>query len=302
MTLPVADRSSNKPEQIVNAAEVLGRSAQRIAVFTAIYRGGKQVKTVSELVQTTKLPRQRVLDLGRGLANNDIVVQTQKDGETAYQKVLFFTQQRDEILRLAGDKAAQDKIHTKRNPRRSPSQVTINTSFRVPKKRLDARLVTVDDIDSFSKVLDIDEIPGEYTKIYESKFKAGVAAILGEKDLFKDWGGELNDLSSTKVRIDGKRRMAAFAFKGPGTSGKLTPGKMGKNGDQIQRLFRCPADVYIVQFWRNVDDSVYEQMMQFAQLKSYFENRTIWYGVIDGDDSNRLMLAYPSRFPGVTID
>ena len=99
-------------------------------------------------------------------------------------------------------------------------------------------MVTVDDIDSFSKVLDIDEIPGEYTRIYESKFKAGVAAILGEKDLFKDWGGELNDLSSTKVRIDGKRRMSAFAFKGPGTSGKLTPCKMGKNGDQIQRLFR----------------------------------------------------------------
>lgn len=302
MTLPVADRSSNKPEQIIHAAEALGRSAQRIAVFTAIYHGGKQVKTVSELVQATKLSRQRVLDLGRGMVNNEIVVQTEKDGETAYQKVLFFTQQRDKILRLAGNKAAQDQIITKRNPRRDVRQVTIKTHFRVPRKRIDARHITIDDIDSFSKVLDIDEIPSEYTKIYETKFKAGVAAILGEKDRFKDWGGELNDLSSTKVRIDGKRRMAAFAFKGRGTSGKLTPGKMGKNGDQIQRLFRCPADVYIVQYWRNVDDSVYEQMTQFAQLKSYFENRTIWYGVIDGDDSNRLMLAYPSRYPGVAIE
>ena len=109
-------------------------------------------------------------------------------------------------------------------------------------------------------------------------------------------------IKKTKVKIDGKRRMAAFAFKGPGKTGKLTPAKMGKNGDQIQRLFKCPADVYIVQYWQNVDDNVYEQMTQFAQLKSYFENRTIWYGVIDGDDSNRLMLAYPSRFPGVTID
>ena len=242
------------------------------------------------------------LSLGRGLANNELVVQTVKDGETAYQKVLFFTQQRDKILRIAGDKAAQDKIPTKRNPRRAAPQITIKTKIRVPQKRIDARHIMIDDIDSFSRVLDIDEIPSEYTKIYETKFKAGVAAILGEKDRFKDWGGELNDLSSTKVRIDGKRRMAAFAFKGPGTSGKLTPGKMGKNGDQIQRLFRCPADVYIVQYWRNVDDNVYEQMTQFAQLKSYFENRTIWYGVIDGDDSNRLMLAYPSRYPGVAIE
>ena len=302
MTLPVADRSSNKPEQIVHAAEVLGQSAQRIAVFTAIYRGGKQVKSVSELVQATKLSRQRVLDLGRGLAHSEIVVQTQKDGETAYQKVLFFTQQRDKVLRLAGNKAAQDKVTTKRNPRRTAPQVTIDTHFRVPRKRIDARHITVDDIDSFSKVLDIDEIPSKYTKIYETKFKAGVAAILGEKDRFKDWGGELNDLSSTKLKIDAKRRMAAFAFKGPGKSGKLTPAKMGKNGDQIQRLFSCPADVYIVQYWQNVDDNVYEQMTQFAQLKSYFENRTIWYGVIDGDDSNRLMLAYPSQFPGVAIE
>ena len=76
---------------------------------------------------------------------------------------------------------------------------------------------------------------------------------------------------------------------------------MGKNGDQIQRLFRCPADVFIVQYWREIDDSVQEQMIQFAQLRSYFENRTIWYGIIDGDDSNKLMLAYPARFPDAKI-
>jgi len=301
MTLPVADRSSNKPEQIVHAAEVLGRSPQRIAVFTAIYRGGKQVKTVSELVQATKLTRQRVLDLGRGLANNELVVQTDKDGETAYRKVLFFTQQRDKILHVAGNKAAQDKIPTKRNPQGAAQKVTLKADFRVPKKRVAAKHITIDDIQSFSEVRRITEYPDEYTKIYETKFKNGVAAILGEKDRFKDWGGELNDLSSTKVKIAGKRQRAAFAFKGPGTKGKLTPGKMGKNGDQIQRLFRCPADVFIVQYWREVEDNVYEQMMQFAQLKSYFENRTIWHGVIDGDDSNRLMLAYQSKFPGVVI-
>ncbi len=60
MTLPVADRSSNKNEQILHAAEVLGRSPQRIAVFTEIYRGRKQIKSVSEIVDATGLARQRV--------------------------------------------------------------------------------------------------------------------------------------------------------------------------------------------------------------------------------------------------
>ena len=90
----------------------------------------------------------------------------------------------------------------------------------------------------------------------EKKFKDGVAAVLNERGSFQDWGGELRDLSSTRLRIKGKRRTAAFAFKGPGKTGRLTPGKMGKHGDQIQRLAKCPAEVFIVQYWAEIDDSV----------------------------------------------
>ncbi len=272
-----------------------------MAVFTEIYRGRKQVKTISELQEATRLPRQRVIDLARGLANNEIALKTSRDGELAYAKIEFFAHHRDKILRAAGNKSVQDSIPTKRNSASRISRVTISGPGRVSRTMVDARHITVDDIDSFSKVRGFDEYPSEYTRIPEARFKAGIAEILGERDDFKDWGGESRDLSSTKVRVDGRRRMAAFAFKGPGKSGKLVPGKMGKNGDQIQRLFRCPADVFIVQYWRNVDDSVYEQMQNFAQTKSFIENRPIWYGVIDGDDSNILMLAYPRQFAGVKI-
>ena len=48
MALSVSDRSSNKNEQIEHAAEVLGRSSQRIKVFKAIYTGKKGIKTVKE--------------------------------------------------------------------------------------------------------------------------------------------------------------------------------------------------------------------------------------------------------------
>jgi hypothetical protein len=79
-------------------------------------------------------------------------------------------------------------------------------------------------------------------------------------------------------------------------TGKLTPGKMGKNGDQIQRLMKCPADVFIVQYWAEIDDSVLDQLRQFAQLKSFLENCQIRYGVIDGVDSTRLIQGYPRAF------
>jgi hypothetical protein len=61
MPLPVVDSTSNKPEQIEHAAEVIGRSKHRLLVFEAIYKGKKKEKTVSELAKITKLSPKRVL-------------------------------------------------------------------------------------------------------------------------------------------------------------------------------------------------------------------------------------------------
>jgi hypothetical protein len=88
----------------------------------------------------------------------------------------------------------------------------------------------------------------------------------------------------------------AFAFKGPGATGVLTPKKLGKNGDQIQRLFLSPAEIFVVQYHSQIGQSVIEQMKAFAKLNSVREGRRIWYGVIDGDDTNRLLSAYPRQF------
>jgi len=109
-------------------------------------------------------------------------------------------------------------------------------------------------------------------------------------------GAEPNDLYTSKVRYKGNRRAIAFAFKGPGTTGTLTPRKLGKNGDQIQRLFLSPAEFFIIQYHGQIGQAVIEQMKAFASLNSVREGKTIWYGVIDGDDSNRLIAAYPRHF------
>ena len=71
---------------------------------------------------------------------------------------------------------------------------------------------------------------------------------------------------------------------------------MGRNGDQIQRLFRAPATLFMVQYWGQIDESVSEQMAQFAKAKSAAEGSLIYYGIIDGSDSFRLIRAYQWAF------
>jgi hypothetical protein len=96
--------------------------------------------------------------------------------------------------------------------------------------------------------------------------------------------------------LKGKRIAAAFGLKGRGTTGKLTPKKLGKQGDQIQRLFRAPAEVFIFQYWDQIGESVCEQMKLFATAKSALEGKKIYFGEIDGQDSLRMLKAYENFF------
>ena len=293
MALPVFDVRSNPADQIAHVVEVLGRARQRIAVFKAIYFGKQRVKTVNDIALSTGLDRVRVLTEGKRLTDNQIVRQIRAAGMTAYEKDPFFAAQKQKILRLVQDPAAFASFATKARPRASlPKTLTI----RIPREQVRVRFITIDDIDSFSRVTRARVEPGDYTPIAEARFKAGVALIIGESGEFHDWGGERNDLHTTRVRFGGRRRLTAFGFKGPGTKGILTPKKMGKNGDQIQRLFKSPASAFLIQYWGQIDQSVTEQMEELAKAKSATELTEVYFGIIDGDDSNRLLKAYPKAF------
>jgi hypothetical protein len=290
----VSDPRSNPNDQIAHAAKVLGRSAQRLAVFKAIYHGKKRRKTVSALAGRTGLPRKRVLTEAKKLVNQHIVTQTRDGQETAYEKDPFYHANKGRIVALATYPAKLKQFPTKYSGK--PAEPAI-VKIRLPRQRIRIRHITVDDVDSFAKVRKTygDTTP---TPIPEARFKRGVQRILGEGGRFVDWGGERNDLLTTRVRIGGRRRPTAFAFKGPGRRGILTPGRMGKHGDQIQRLFTSPADVFFVQYWGQVADSVVEQLEQFAKAKSAGDGKEILFGIIDGQDSNRLIAAYPKAFKG----
>lgn len=292
MAVEVRDHLSNAPEHIAELAKALGKG-QRRALFIEIYRGKKRAKTVTELMKATGFEHVRVLQLGGELADKGFVEQVKIDGETAYRTIRFFQVSKRKVLALNSNKKALERFPTKRNVRvfgRLPSRVVI------PTKGASAKRITVDEIDTFSAVRDVKAGASIGADVSEDWFKKGVQAIVGEAGDFKDWGGEDSDLYSSRLRIAGRRLTAAFAFKGPGKKGKLVPSKMGKNGDQAQRMFRQDADIFLAQHWSEIDASVLELMRALAVAKSISTGNTIYYGVIDGQDSERLRKAYAKKF------
>jgi hypothetical protein len=291
MAIPVSDSLSNFDEQIEAAARIIGRSGQAQAVFSQIYYGKKKVKSVREIAENIGLNPKQVLTQGKKLSDNHIVDQSKINGETCYQKIPFFNQNKSKILALARNSKRRLNYPTKRKLIQS-SIVTI----KIDKKYGKAVRVTIDDIDSFGRVKDIKPSGNISSKISENSFKNGIKNILIEEGDFKDWGGEKNDLYSTRMLINGKRIAVSLALKGPGTKGVLVPAKMGKNGDQIQRLFQTDADLFIVQYWNRIDQSIVEQLEAFAVAKSMMTQKTLYYCIIDGIDSNRIYLSYKENF------
>lgn len=53
----------------------------------------------------------------------------------------------------------------------------------------------------------------------------------------------------------------------------------------------------MVQYWRDVGEAVLEQMRAFAVAKSVTDGKKVWFGVVEGVDSYRLLRAYPKMFP-----
>lgn len=288
------DVRSSPNEQIYHAVKVLQRSKHRQQVFEAIYRGKKKAKNVSDILDKTDLKsRVRVLQEGRSLADNHIVRQTKVNGETAYEKDPFYARNKRRILSLARNPRKLKKLPTKYNVNLAYTKAE---KIIVPRPLVQARQVTIDDLDSFKRVRKLSKSTFKALPIRESIFKKGVLQIIGEKGVFKDWGGERNDLLSTRMRFNGRRIATAFAFKGQGQNGVLTPRLMGKNGDQIQRLFQSPAELFILQYWDQVGDAVVDQMKAFASLKSVLDGRKTYFCIVDGQDTQRLVVSYPHSF------
>lgn len=295
--LTVSDTSSNRRDQIANFAEMLRGSPLKIKLVTLIYRGKKIVKTVSELASGLKKTRKEVLSLATPLASQGLFDKTKilENGKNliAYSKIAFVSANKAAILKMARNPKKLESYATKTNPK-SSVKTTITVRTIRPAR---ATYCSILDLDQFmlARKIKLNQVRQLTDRISEETTKKGFAEILGELQTANDWGGEIADIISGRALVRGKNKTVAFALKGPAKKGPLFPGKMGKNGDQIQRLFRAPAQYHFVQYEGLIDPSVTEQMQQLAKAKSLM-GQDVYYGVIDGVDTKKIRLAFPKKF------
>lgn len=149
-----------------------------------------------------------------------------------------------------------------------------------------------EDIDEFKKLIEIHELEEDEWKatmrsISEDNIKQKICEILGDVSK-KDWGGETNDHFTTNIQVGGKRKSAAFLFKGPANFSEMKVTHLGKNGDQLVRLTHTPADILIVQHCHLISEPVRELLRALAVQPSNPRH----YCFLDGKDTFRLLKAY----------
>jgi hypothetical protein len=292
MTVDTTDVRTHGKEQIARAIEVLGNSEDRRKVFEEVYRGKSPSKTTDEISQKSGINNiKRVLEVGLFLYNHKLIDRKKVNGKFVFIKIPYYSLYKEKMLQGTVKKSTQNTGEEKTDVH------SITIKLPKPQKPFDIKLITIDDIDSFDKVRAIKLAPDTPNQpMLEEDFQQGLQKILQEGNVFKDWGGEGNDLYTSRLIIGRKRVHVAFALKGRGKKGKLTPGKLGTQGDQIQRLFEATADVFLIQYWAQIDESVVKQMQSMATEKSAHEQKKIYFGILDGQDTLRLIQAYPEFF------
>lgn len=287
------DLGSNLEENLERWAKMLRHAGRNRTVFDAIYSSKKVSWSNDEIAAATGLTGKNASEAAKAL--HDRTLLSRLSGlPIRYSKRPDVYREKRKLLALAANPKKLAALPTKRRP-----QVTVR-NLRTNAMVGRAIHITVDDIDSFSRVKRIqpEDVPERLIpeRLPEDVYKSGIENILSERTRLKDWGGENLDLYSTNLVIKGKRRAVGIALKGPAKSGALTPGKMGKNGDQIDRLFTQAIDVAIIQYEGDIAISVASLMDKLAREKARSEEKNIYYCLINLLDSYRLRLAYPMAF------
>ncbi|MFE2615323.1 hypothetical protein ACFXA2_17070 [Micromonospora chalcea] len=119
----------------------------------------------------------------------------------------------------------------------------------------------------------------------EEVVKNSIAVLLGEPYVPKDWGGERSDLYTSTMFVRGVQVSTAWLFKGPGSRGPMTVRTLGSRGDQIVRLFSEPADVLVLQHYREITTAVISMM----EAHAHDSRRPRRFMILDGADTARIL-------------
>ncbi|MFC6157189.1 hypothetical protein [Kribbella jiaozuonensis] len=155
-------------------------------------------------------------------------------------------------------------------------------------------LIQLDQIDTFARV---SEVPPSAVMdlcpldLLEDDVERMIATVIGEPFRQKDWGGELDDLFTQSVQLDGRAVRASFMLKGRGLGSVMKMKDLGANGDQVMRMVRQPAELFVVQHVNRIDASVYSHL-EDAIVARRAEGHEVVGSVWDGVAVARLGVAY----------
>jgi hypothetical protein len=170
-----------------------------------------------------------------------------------------------------------------------PYLADVETGDLLWKKYTDFYQLYLEDFEEFEIVKQY-PLPSSNEKmqfIKESVFKQCLGKILAESTP-KDWGGESSDFFTSHLHIRERRLSATFLLKGPAKYSPMTLRHLGKNGDQIVRLSKEPANVLVIQHCHDILPVVLETLKVFATQPSNPRH----YCVIDGRESLRMLQAF----------
>jgi len=123
--------------------------------------------------------------------------------------------------------------------------------------------------------------------IPERDIKRAICEILME-DVPKDWGGEQSDLFSANIRVKDRPTTASFLLKGPASFKPMKMTHLGKNGDQIDRLFAEGSELCVLQHCHDITPPVRNMMKAYASRMG--DPRL--FTIIDGRQTIRILRAY----------
>ncbi len=156
----------------------------------------------------------------------------------------------------------------------------------------------VEDVDSFAKVRDVNPakvasyLDQGFLNRSEDQVQLALEQILDVPFHRKDWGGEINDLYTANVTVNGARRATAFLLKGPGIGRKtMQISDCGKRGDQLIRLFSTPADLYVIQYVGPISDLLIKDVEGKVAVAKGSE-KIVHFLIMDGQDTARVLHAY----------
>ena len=160
----------------------------------------------------------------------------------------------------------------------------------------------IEDIDSFRKVRDVNPAMVSHLlkdgrlDMPEDAIQTALEQILDVPVHKKDWGGEMTDLYTANITVNGARTASAFLLKGNGLKKNVMEIRdCGKNGDQVVRLFDSPAELLVIQFVGEISEALIKDAEgKVTAMRSQGKNAC--FCIMNGQDTARVLYAY-GKFP-----